>query len=129
MRLSEAIRLGAMLHPQCFGTVRILRHDAGTPEFTTHTCALGAAEEAGYSLFAELCGQSLATLADCPICCDRFQSWTVHGIVVHLNDDHHWTREAIADWVEAFERLNEPVAVAASDPHVDSTGKLTTRDA
>jgi hypothetical protein len=31
----------------------------------------------------------------------------VGRIIPHLNDDHRWTRERIADWVESIERERE----------------------
>ena len=41
--------------------------------------------------------------------------WTDHmrrtqSLITHLNDDHKWTREAIADWVEGIEREQEQAA-------------------
>src|SRR6185436_16765159 len=100
MKLSEAIRLGAMLRPQSF-----------TNGFDgTGTCAWGAAFEAvGYAPkgfkfdgawmpkwgeheFHKLFDKSRA----CPDCGARFTS----DMIVHLNDDHRLTREPIADWVE-----------------------------
>ena len=116
--LSEAIRLGAMLRPQGRGI------ESADPRREA-TCALGAAAmaaglpiqsggrvltvrgEAGFT--TEPCVKvpaewvSLMTLeVNCPSC----GFWHEHlaGAVAHLNDDHEWTRELIADWVESFER-------------------------
>lgn len=104
MRLSDAIRLGSMLHPQCFGSMhsylpgRVYEADA-----IIGSCALGAAEDAGWFLTLD---QRTFTShhIQCPACA------IYHGrvkVVSHLNDDHRWTREAIADWVETVERRLE----------------------
>lgn len=104
MRLSEAIRLGATMTRQCFGDL----HD---DEFTS-TCAFGAAWDAiGLLRVSEATrrlGFPLAwewiksTHLSCPKC--EFSD-SICGIVMHLNDDHHWTREHIADFVELHEGL------------------------
>lgn len=89
LRLSEAIRLGSMLHPQGFGA------------FRSHgrSCALGAAEDAGFVMTST--EAILTSVQPCPHdCC---MSSTVFGAIIHLNDYHGWTREAIADWVETVE--------------------------
>lgn len=102
MKLSEAIRLGAMLKPQGFG------HGSGYPHASA-TCALGAAYEASD------CGAGWASLEKrfpvvnalplkCPTC-----GKANPGMVPHLNDDHRWTREQIADWVESIEREQEQI--------------------
>jgi hypothetical protein len=105
MRLSEAIRLGAMNRPQAYGSY--------FEKETNRTCALGAALDAIgllalsggdqqlYVAFPLLnlqgvpspCGCVLVIFAD-----------TLGGRITHLNDHHHWTRERIADWVESVER-------------------------
>lgn len=104
MRLSDAIRLGAMLHPQCFG-VSAKKDNHGT---TIATCALGAAHEAGYQFAADSASQ------------------LVYFSVASLNDQGQ-TREHIADWLDRIERREESAAVDASDPHVPDPGTLTTR--
>lgn len=93
LRLSEAIRLGAMLKPQAFGTW----FDG------EGTCALGAAIDALGITESNvlLLAQTIVGRARCPVCgCDGAQ----FHLVPHLNDDHHWTRERIADWVEQQEQ-------------------------
>jgi len=123
MKLSHAIRLGATLKPQGFGTL----------ESAYQTCAIGAAIDAlgGYrrataadiwrlgmsssdgrvSLplrvgdpFFEIPEEWLGVLGKkltCPQCSQ------VEGIleylIPHMNDEHRWTREQIADWVEEIE--------------------------
>jgi hypothetical protein len=97
MRLSEAIRLGAMMRPQAFRT--LLSDDAA--------CALGAAllavgacpEEAVRSTLNRWPWASIVS-ADCPRC---GRSRTVFRVITHLNDRHRWTREQIANWVAGIE--------------------------
>jgi hypothetical protein len=96
MRLSEAIRLGAMATGHATGTS--LSNDG-------NTCALGAAlvaigkatrlySNAFYywpilneQVFHPVTGECLCMLSAVRI----------------LNDDHRWTREQIADWVQTVE--------------------------
>jgi hypothetical protein len=93
MKLSEAIRLGALLHPQLFGAFNLIERETG---HILRTCAIGAASAAGYD--TTRLGNSSVT--QCPACQLR---GGVAGIIAHLNDDHRWTRERIADWVEMCE--------------------------
>jgi hypothetical protein len=95
--LSEAIREGAKLSEQAFGD--LVEGDK--------KCAIGAALEAlgllekvsetgnvPGLLFQQYTylGQTVA----CPRCRQQFDM----GLAcVHLNDDHRWTRESIADWL------------------------------
>lgn len=100
MRLSEAIRLGAMNRPQARG--RVLKDEG--------TCALGAALEA--------IGESLDHRGWFPV----YDHWPIARRVVTypgdshrgeemmlgsacwtLNDADRWTREQIADFVETIE--------------------------
>jgi hypothetical protein len=100
MQLSEAIRLGSMLGPQSFGKY----HDPKTHA----TCAAGAAALAlgGEVSFNEvLVRWCYARHLTCPSC-GRNDLHLVH-LIEHLNDEHRWTREAIADWVEALEAKHD----------------------
>ena len=118
MRLSDAIRLGAMLKPQAFG------------DFTdgVGTCAFGAANEAlGRPADHEIVDEwaALCRAESCCPCCgqrpgslvlDDYELPNTAALIVHLNDDHVWTREAIADWVatiEAQHDVPQPVAECA----------------
>src|SRR6266702_918790 len=98
MKLSEAMRLGAMLKPQGFGLFDVIRDELA--------CALVAArlaiglDKALLSEFPVL----YEPVDKCPSCSLEYQ-FGLSQMVVHLNDDHRWTRERIADWIEAnFER-------------------------
>jgi hypothetical protein len=110
MKLSEAIRLGAMLLPQASGSIGTM---AGS-------CALGAAADAVgidrmlddptlYSdPYADLAKTFpiLATKARCPAC-GRPDKLGRCGLIAELNDIHEWTRERIADWVATIEAQQE----------------------
>ena len=108
MKISDAIRLGSMLGPQCFG---VLEEFGGT-------CALGAAYKAA-GLQMELDSLHNFVLIEqtfpllyrawhiaCPDC-QRIQQ-DLGNAIAHLNDRHAWTRERIADWVQALEAIEEP---------------------
>lgn len=107
MRLSEAIRLGAMLNPQGWRRLK---------DFDGSTCAIGAALEAvGHKIIGGEADYRAARQAF-PILC-----WfaprgmfgpTVFETVWHLNDASGKTREQIADWVETL----EPQEVEAPEP-------------
>ena len=110
MRLSEAIRLGAMLKPQGYEMLI----DQGD------TCALGAAFDAcgliteGFDGFSEEDYEARvfplfpllrqATLP-CPACgfTPYIDGENFTDNIAHLNDEHRWTRERIADWVATVE--------------------------
>jgi hypothetical protein len=111
MRLSDAIRLGAMLAPQGFN---------GYQDAWGRTCALGAALEAigrlGASHRAYLSWASLypwlrgLPWRACPACAGYLSEPGLIELIVHLNDTHRWTREQIADWVATIEPREEPAA-------------------
>ena len=103
MKLSEAIRLGAMLHPQHFGDY----YDWDEHNKVIATCALGAAGQAGYKQHPN--EAFLLTFTECPVC-----AWNecLRAVVAHLNDGHRWTREDIADWVAVQEGAEVPVVEA-----------------
>ena len=86
--LAEAIRRGCVARPiQAFGSMWVGENAA---------CALGAAIEAHFA------GRHDAA-RECPDC----GAPAMHGfgpkslcLLAHLNDDHRWTRERIADWLD-----------------------------
>jgi len=107
MTFSDAIRKGAQQRPQCFARVFRPHPTAGMA-----SCALGAAVE---GTFGETRAGLLLMLKDvyprafigrrgrsyaCPACVASF--YTIATGAAHLNDDHRWTREQIADWVETL---------------------------
>lgn len=109
MKLSEAIRLGAMLKPQITN---------GSTRTTDGSCALGAALDA----IGVVAGHARAvchfpitlSLAVHPV--TSKPAMMVLSVVRELNDHHRWTRERIADWVETVEAAQahtQPASVAA----------------
>jgi hypothetical protein len=133
MRMSEAMRLGAMLHDQAYGELWTL--DEGGAVIAS--CALGAAfEAAGLPMSREMrpypilgVGGTgvlnwgdvpyewqplLGAPAELPCGCERTglgvglfsANFNVQGAIVHLNNSHHWTRERIADWLEGEEAIS-----------------------
>jgi hypothetical protein len=110
--LAEAIRHGTAYRPeQAFGHYF---------EGRRASCALGAAYEGMYQLPRDAGGirplhlERLFdcleyTLRTCPVGCKK--RLALGAMIPHLNDDHQWTREAIAQWVSP-----EPVADKAPSP-------------
>lgn len=105
LKLSDAIRLGSMLRPQCFG---LMFKNGGS-------CAIGAACEA-VGLSSEDGMESFWDNNVQPFKCPMYADYsnvlsdhcmgsrnTINQMIVHLNDTHHWTRERIADWVSTVE--------------------------
>jgi hypothetical protein len=98
--LAEAILHGVVGRPeQAFGEY-----------FHGHraSCALGAAYDGMYVLPREAGGLRPIhlerlfdcleyTLRSCPEGCKK--RLALGSMILHLNDDHHWTRERIAQWV------------------------------
>lgn len=136
MKLSEAIRLGSMIHPQGFGAyakehnTEFLGHVVTTE---IHTCAYGAGLIASGEEVAALLSNDTDALSPVPEewvlfvesvvfcpephCVHRGDGdqmiFHLNGdqMIFHLNDEHRWSRERIADWVEQMETALSPVAV------------------
>ncbi|MEZ5291931.1 MAG: hypothetical protein R2745_12670 [Vicinamibacterales bacterium] len=100
--LADAIRTGAERRPeQAFGDYFHGRHAS---------CALGAAYEGMYRLPDDMEGRRPTkdleeyfdcldgTIRRCPVDGCR-KTLVLSAIIVHLNDDHRWDREAIAGWL------------------------------
>ncbi len=91
-KLSQAIRLGATFHPQCFGTM--WNRDYSTFSGVFATCAVGAAIK--------------AINPDCMNCveaqdelCERFNiEIGMIFKIAYKNDTEKMSREQIADWLE-----------------------------
>lgn len=98
--LAEAILAGSRRRPkQSFGTY--FGSDGSS-------CALGAAYEGVYLLpgdAADIVPQRLDRFfhclenvsRHCPAGCRKHIP--IGAMIVHLNDDHHWTRERVARWL------------------------------
>ena len=122
MKLSEAMRTGAKFGPQLYG--RLTRGDGGS-------CAMGAAymgrhgsSACGdifvltrYSDFNVITSMSIETMpCGCsgsvdinsdPALGPVMVASTLWYAIVHLNNFHKWSREAIAEWVETIENKLE----------------------
>lgn len=99
LKLPEAMRLGAMVEPQVFG----IRATA------VGSCAVGSAMKAATGSHWGSLG-SIWPWADvinppCPAC--GLHPVNLGTAIVHLNDEHRWTREQIADWVATIESQQE----------------------
>ncbi len=103
IKLSEAIRLGSMLGPQCYG--KYMR--PGIKE--NATCAMGAAMMALGLSFVDM-SEVFPQLPQTVIHPVSGKECWLRNTIVSLNDSYRWTREAIADWVATVEEA--PVAVA-----------------
>lgn len=108
LRLSEAIRIGAMLRPQGF-------YGMFEPDHFGHigSCALGAAWEAATgNLDYNDCVLDIGDIF--PIVNHRFGTRSLWWHLTSLNDDDKWTRTQIADYVAViegyWEQMNGPVA-------------------
>jgi hypothetical protein len=97
MKLSEAIRLGAMMRPQAF---RTLLTDGGACALGAALLAVGARPEEAVRSALNRWPWASTVSADCPRC---GRSRTVFRVITHLNDRHRWTREQIAKWVAGIE--------------------------
>lgn len=88
IRPSEAIRLGCLLAPvQSFGAYM---DGEGT------ACASRAMHLGGLRTKADFDAVGWRRLG-CPV----EDHPSPGNVMAHLNDDHRWTREAIADWLES----------------------------
>jgi hypothetical protein len=91
MTYADAIRLGSTLRPQGFGLDRNLATTACADDAAK--LAIGV-EGASVTYFPEA-GQKAPR---CPRCSRHYSH--IVGLVAHLNDDHQWTRNQIADWLD-----------------------------
>lgn len=94
MKLSEAIRLGAMLSPQNFFFGDVVSSCA----LEAACDALGIAREQWERLDEQF--PEMQSSVQCPGCVRIDEAI---DIAYHLNDSHEWTREQIADWVATIE--------------------------
>lgn len=110
---SEAIREGAKVRPQAFDSY----FNSGG------SCAYGAGLEAmtgritaAPSLVVEQFRYLMDSGATCPACLsDEAEPYkTIAKVIFHLNDDHQWTREQIADWLESEEEKLGYVTITES---------------
>jgi hypothetical protein len=99
--LADAIRVGSQRGPQCFGSY--FDEKGGS-------CALGAVYEGVYHLprgHGKLVPNHLERLfrcldemtKRCPHQQGCIKRLPLAAMIVHLNDDHRWSREQIAEWL------------------------------
>lgn len=85
----------------------------------TASCALGAAYEAMYRLPQDASGKRptrdldwffdcLDTVKPCPGGDGCKKRIFLAALLVHLNDDHRWSREQIADWLATTSTSRRP---------------------
>jgi hypothetical protein len=135
MKLSEAIRLGSMLGPQVRGRLGNATDGtcaigaaavAGVPTETRisdGTIIIGeprygvgrgprisrVPKGESYEAVAEHIAVIFRHETDCPAGCG-LNGEQVFTLIPHLNDDHEWTRERIADFVATIEDAQTVVA-------------------
>lgn len=64
--------------------------------------------------------KTLDTIVELPCACEDGVLRHANGIVWHLHDYHHWSREAVAEWLETIEKMNE---MKARDTYTDKVVK------
>lgn len=94
--VADAMRLGAQMNPQAFGP----------SEYGVSTCGIGAAYEGarlmlGFNVYE---GVTNLFIKMRKLPCPDLRCSQDHHSIPHLNDDHLWTREQIADHVEILEK-------------------------
>ena len=129
---SEAIREGAKLRPQAGQLFKRL------PSGEVGSCAIGAGYEAItgdvdlrrstsiYSAIVKLYPYiDTDEVFECHVRgCEEPALFGLSEMILHLNDDHLWTREQIADWLESEEEklgfitLIESVEVRSESPEL-----------
>jgi len=119
MKLSEAIRMSGMMKPQGFNSHSMYSVDA--------PCALGGALQSvgqqgtpfnnAYLIVRQVWPWLNKTMEErrCPVCADSFKHRSdLLCTIFHLNDDHRWTRQQIADWIASVEPPEPATAPEAS---------------
>lgn len=117
LKLSDAIRLGAMYGPQLFGTE--LSNDGGSCALGSAILAIGAigipctdqdpdknARPGNVATVTVTVPWDMSVKHHCPTCFWKIERPLRH-LIPHLNDRHRWTREQIADWVATIEAQQE----------------------
>lgn len=112
MKLSEAIRLGATVSHQIYGALK--DRNGGTCAWGSALHAIGILDRV--NMLCTLQDEQLpkdwvllkGEISFCPEEVCRFHDHTnplfdMEGCIAHLNDEHKWTREQIADWVQTIE--------------------------
>jgi hypothetical protein len=128
---SAAIRDGAKLRPQA-----VEGRGFSSQYARGESCGIAAGLEALYGrevLREDLAGKRVFEAFPymdrhtvCPIeGCEfslGFLGPTLYEVTWHLNDEHHWTREAIADWLFLEEEKLGFVTLTETEAHKPSVG-------
>ena len=92
--------MGSMACPKVMGSTK--RGD-GRCAIGAAFLAIGRGEEEDYSRIGEAWPMAYGDVVN-PI---TGESHVLFGVIRELNDNHEWTRERIADWVETIEAQAE----------------------
>ena len=99
MKLSERMILGATL-------IKHVPRASGDGEGCAIQCAVQANAEDTTDMDWI---HNRTHVGGCPARCNRMWTQsTVGGIIVHLNDDHKWSIDRIAQWVASVEPQEQP---------------------
>lgn len=110
--LAQAMRHGATLRPQAGNTLFGIPFDFALCE-QIGSCALGSVYEAVYGTFDLTDHATKMTLLSqrfpvlnlevySPIKAEQYIPASLRFQITRLNDEHHWTREQIANWVASL---------------------------
>lgn len=103
MTLSDAMRLGAAMVPQAFGDTFVRNGPIIVAACAWSSVSIGL----GFFDVVEMYRRypELHKTMRCPAC-DKTGYFgglpPLEELIVHLNDDHRWTREQIADWIDTL---------------------------
>lgn len=106
MKLSEAIRLGALLKPQGFGMGSI-----GYAE----TCAIGAAFDA-CGIRGDVGFWATTAYRTWPVLGTKLDDGDLLDKILDLNDVQRVAREDIADWVATIEAHQDATVIETPEP-------------
>ena len=108
MLLSHAMKLGATISKQCF--LELFGIEGSSCALGSALLAMGSRIEDISAAYIEIERRWTWLLAQkyklCPDC--KLQFTSAWQIIVHLNDEHRWNRERIADWVATIEPQETP---------------------
>lgn len=101
---SAAIKDGAKLRPQAAGSRRM--QGGGSCAILAGFEAMTGSRDIDCDYYmVKRAYPYLLNRSECPADCYRSEGYreSLVGVIYHLNDQHEWTREAIADWLYAEE--------------------------
>jgi hypothetical protein len=134
MKFSEAIRLGSLLRPQSYGSIYdgkyscalgALMEGAGIALKATKrgNCTRHIQKQLHVDFFNTKCGRAARqnpayrteASKTCPACSEVISvngagekcTPNITSVIIHLNNEHMWTRERIADWVQSIEDAHD----------------------